>query len=151
MDKKGFINENSVMIKILHKVLLKYPLSLVVLAVIVYLSFFKPPQVSFNTIKYLDKMVHLVMYGGFCSVLWFEYFLTHSKVNVKKIVLWIFFAPLIFSGVIELGQSYLTNYRGGELADFAFNSLGVILAALFSICVTRPLMKKYNIWGKRSF
>ena len=55
------------------------------------------------------------------------------------------FAPLIFSGAIEFGQSYLTNYRGGELADFVFNSLGVILAALFSICVTRPLMKKYNI------
>ena len=139
------------MFKGLYKILMKYPLSLIVLMAIIYLSFFKPPTVSFNTIKYLDKIVHLLMYGGLCSVLWFEYFFTHSKVNVKKVALWIFFAPILFSGVIELGQSYLTSYRGGDFVDFVFNSLGVALAAVFSAYVTWPLMKKYNLLNKRRF
>ena len=139
------------MFKGMFKILMKYPLSLVVLIAILYLSFFKPPTVSFSTIKYLDKIVHLAMYGGLCSVLWFEYFLTHSKVNIKKVVLWIFIAPILFSGAIELGQSYLTSYRGGDLADFVFNSLGVVLAALFSAYVTWPLMKKHRLLNKSNF
>ena len=139
------------MFKSMYKILMKYPLSLAVLIAILYLSFFKPPTVPFNTVKYLDKVVHLLMYGGLCSVLWFEYFLTHSKVNTMKVVLWIFVAPVLFSGAIEFGQSYLTSYRGGDLVDFVFNSLGVVLAALFSAYVTWPLMKKYNLLNKRKF
>ena len=137
------------MIKGIIKILQKYPLSLVVLAVILYLSFFKPPTFSFNVIKHLDKIIHFVMYGGFCTVLWFEYFLTHSKVDFKKVALWIIVAPLVFSGVIEFAQSYITNYRGGELADFIFNSIGVVFATLFSVFVTKPMMKKYKLLGKR--
>ena len=137
------------MIKEFIKILQKYPLSLVTFVVILYLSFFKPPTFSFDTVKYLDKIVHFVMYGGFCTVLWFEYFLTHAKVDVKKTVLWIIAAPLVFSGIIEFAQSYFTNYRGGEFADFIFNSIGVAFAALFSVFVTKPLMKKYKLWGKR--
>lgn len=137
------------MFKHLYKVLKRYPLSLVVLAVIVYLSLFKPPQFDFRTVKHFDKMVHFVMYGGLCVVLWFEYFLTHSRLNLRKVFLWIFVAPIVFSGAMEFAQSYLTDYRGGELADFVFNSLGVIFAALFSVYVTKPLMLKYKLCGKR--
>ena len=137
------------MIKGIIKILQKYPLSLVVLVAITYLSFFKPPTFSFNSIKHLDKIIHLVMYGGFCSVLWFEYFLTHTEANVKKMILWIVVAPLVFSAVVEFAQSYFTNYRGGEFADFIFNSIGVVFAALFSHYVTKPLMEKYNLRGKR--
>lgn len=137
------------MIKGIIKILQKYPLSLVVLVAITYLSFFKPPTFSFNSIKHLDKIIHLVMYGGFCSVLWFEYFLTHAESNIKKVILWIVVAPLVFSAVIEFAQSYFTNYRGGEFADFIFNSIGVVFAALFSHYVTKPIMEKYNLMGKR--
>ena len=138
------------MIKGIIKILQKYPLSLVVLVAITYLSFFKPPTFSFNSIKHLDKIIHLVMYGGFCSVLWFEYFLTHAESNIKKVILWIVVAPLVFSAVVEFAQSYFTNYRGGEFADFIFNSIGVVFAALFSNYVTKPLMEKYNLMGKRT-
>lgn len=138
------------MIKGIIKILQKYPLSLVVLVAITYLSFFKPPTFSFNSIKHLDKIIHLVMYGGFCSVLWFEYFLTHTEANVKKMILWIVVAPLVFSAVVEFAQSYFTNYRGGEFADFIFNSIGVVFAALFSHYVTKPIMEKYNLMGKRT-
>ena len=149
MTEIFYANDFFVMFKQAYKILLKYPLSLVVLLVIVYLSFFKPPTFSFDTIKHLDKIIHFVMYGGFCSVLWFEYFLTHSKVSLKKMFFWIFIAPALVSGVMEFGQSYLTNYRGGELADFIFNTIGVVFAAVFSHYVTKPLMEKYNLRGKR--
>ena len=142
-------NDFFVMFKQVYKILLKYPLSLVVLLVIMYLYFFKPPTFSFDTVKHLDKMIHFVMYGGFCSVLWFEYFLTHTKVSLKKMFIWIFVAPAVFSAIMEFGQSYLTNYRGGELADFIFNTIGVVFAAVFSHYVTKPLMEKYNLRGKR--
>ena len=142
-------NDFFVMFKQVYKILLKYPLSLVVLLAIVYLYFLKPPTFSFDTVKHLDKMIHFVMYGGFCSVLWFEYFLTHTKVSLKKMFIWIFVAPAVFSAIMEFGQSYLTNYRGGELADFIFNTIGVVFAAVFSHYVTKPLMEKYNLRGKR--
>ena len=139
----------SVMFKHLYKVLKKYPLSIVVLVVIVYLSLFKPPQSDLCIVKHFDKIVHFVMYGGLCLVLWFEYFFTHSRLNLRKVFLWIFVAPLAFSGGMESAQSYLTNYRGGDFADFVFNSIGVIFAALFSVYVTKPLMVKYKLLGKR--
>lgn len=131
-------------------ILKRYPLSLLTLAVILYLSFFHPPTTPFDRIKNLDKIIHFVMYGGFCIVLWFEYFLTHSKANIAKIVWGAVVAPAVFSGIVEFAQSYLTNYRGGELADFIFNSIGIVFAALFSIFVTLPLMKKYNLLNRRS-
>ena len=137
------------MTKNILNILKKYPLSIIVLLAIVYLSFFKPPTVSFKTVKHLDKMVHFVMYGGFCTVLWFEYFLSHAKTNVRKAFFWILVAPIVFSGAIEFAQSYFTNHRGGELADFIFNTLGVVFAAMFSIFVTKPLMKKYNLLNRR--
>ena len=137
------------MIKRIYKVLQKYPLSISVLLAIVYLSFFKPPTISIVKVRNIDKLLHFVMYGGFCSVLWLEYFLTHSKVSKKRIFWWGIIAPVILSGLIELGQSCLTDYRGADFLDFVFNSLGVICAVLFSVYVTRPLMKKYKLWGKR--
>jgi len=50
--------------------------------------------------------------------------------------------PMIFSGVMEYLQYKLTSYRSGDLADFYYNTAGVLFAALFSLFVTRPLMKK---------
>ena len=149
MAKCGYILDLTFMARRIYKILQKYPLSIVVLLAILYLSFFKPPTFTFDTVKHLDKIVHFVMYGGFCSVLWFEYFITHTKPDVKKIFLWIFAAPILFSLAIEFGQAYLTNYRGGEFADFVFNTVGVVFAALFSNYVTKPLMKKHGFIGKR--
>lgn len=137
------------MIDRFFKFLRKYPLSLAVLLAIIYLSFFKPPKIDMKEVKNLDKVVHFIMYGGLCAVIWFEYFLTHMVVSIRKVFLWGIVAPILFSGAIELGQSFLTDHRGGDIWDFMFNSLGVVCATLFSIFITKPLMKKYHFWGKR--
>ena len=49
--------------------------------------------------------------------------------------------PILFSGAMEYLQYKLTLYRTGEFDDFVYNTIGVLLAVLFSFAVTRPLMK----------
>ena len=132
----------------IDKILKRYPLSLILLVTIIYLSFFKPPKSVISDIDNIDKVAHLLMYGGFCSVLWFEYFLTHLRFNRRNIFYGAIVAPIIFSGAIEILQEMLTRYRGGDWMDFLFNSIGVIGAAIFSVFVTKPLMIKYNLWHK---
>lgn len=136
------------MINRIDKILKRYPLSLIIITAIIYLSFFKPPKTPLDTINNIDKLAHLVMYGGFCSVLWFEYFLTHLRIRAGKIFWGAIVGPIVFSGAIEILQESITRYRGGDWYDFLFNSLGVLGAALFSIYVTKPLMIKYNLWHK---
>ncbi len=129
----------------IDRILKRYPLSLVILAAIIYLSFFKPPKTDLNEIKNIDKLAHLLMYGGFCVILWAEYFMSHSKSNARNIFWGAIIGPILFSGAIELLQELTTEYRGGDWMDFLFNTLGVLLAALFSIYVTKPIMKKHKL------
>ncbi len=120
----------------------KYPLSLGIIAVIFYLSFFTPPKTDMEGIPGIDKLAHTCMYGGLCLVIWFEYLRNHSSINFAKVWIWGIIAPIIMSGAIELLQAYCTENRGGEWLDFAANSLGVILAALVGYNLLRPFMWK---------
>ena len=122
----------------------KYPLTLLVILTIFYLSFFKPPQTDMETIPGIDKLVHLCMYGGLCTLLWIEYLRTHRSIHRWKILIGAILLPIALSGIIELLQSYCTEYRGGDWLDFAANSLGVVLAALAGQYILRPL-----IWRRK--
>ena len=42
----------------------KYPISLTIIAVVIYLSFFKPPSLEVGKIVGIDKVAHLCMYAG---------------------------------------------------------------------------------------
>ena len=120
----------------------KYPMTLLVIAIICYLSFFKPPQTEMETIPGIDKLVHTCMYGGLCFLLWVEYLRTHRELNRRKILWGCIILPILMSGIIELLQSYCTEHRGGDWLDFAANSLGVLLAAIMGYYVLRPLIWK---------
>lgn len=120
----------------------KYYLSLITICIIVYLSFFTPPKTKLDNINNVDKLVHLLMYGGFCFVLWFEYLKSHLHQNKIRLFWGAIVAPIAFSGSIELLQTYCTTNRGGDWLDFLMNTLGVILAALFSWYVTLPLLTR---------
>lgn len=41
----------------------KYPISLTIIAVVIYLSFFKPPSLEVGKIVGIDKVAHICMYG----------------------------------------------------------------------------------------
>ena len=126
----------------------KYPISLTVIAIVIYLSFFKPPTMEISKIPNMDKLVHLCMYGGVSGMLWIEFLRNHRKYYEVMWHAWIgaLLCPILMGGAIELLQEYCTTYRGGDWFDFLANSSGVVLATLFAYFVLRPWMlrKKYR-------
>lgn len=120
----------------------KYPISLTVIAIVIYLSFFKPPTMEITKIPNMDKLVHLCMYGGVSGMLWIEFLRNHRKYDEVMWHAWIgaVLCPILMGGAIELLQEYCTTYRGGDWLDFLANSTGVVLATLFAYLVLRPWM-----------
>lgn len=126
----------------------KYPISLTVIAIVIYLSFFKPPTMEITKIPNMDKLVHLCMYGGVSGMLWIEFLRNHRKYDEVMWHAWIgaVLCPILMGGAIELLQEYCTTYRGGDWFDFVANSTGVVLATLFAYFILRQWMlrKKYR-------
>lgn len=128
----------------------KYPLSLFILGVILFLSFFNPPETPLNKVTNIDKVLHFLMYFGFCCVIWFEYYRSHQRPSVVRLVLGAVVAPIFFSGLVEIGQQTLTPTRAAEWWDFLFNSLGCLSAVLFSLLVSRKMIDKLGIRSKKA-
>ena len=124
-------------------VLKRYPISLCIILTVTYLSFFKPPQIDEEElmIPYFDKVVHICMYFGMSGMLWFEFIRAHRRQAAPLWHAWIgaVACPILFSGAVELLQSYCTTYRGGDWFDFAANSFGVGLATAMAWMVKRRL------------
>lgn len=114
-----------------------YKFSLLTVALILYLSFFTPPPTSLGEITNFDKMVHMGMYFCFCSVIWIEYLRSHEQCHVGRMAVGGFLLPVLFSGLLELGQAYLTTTRAGEWWDFASNTAGALLSALICFLVVK--------------
>lgn len=130
----------------MFRVIMKYPLSIIVIIMITYLSLFKPPKTSLNTIENLDKVVHMCMYLGLSGVIWFEYLRKHTKdFNLKTIIIYGGGFPILFGGLMELAQKYLTTNREGDWLDFTANSAGVILACLIGYYILLPLFTRKSI------
>ena len=132
----------------IYNILYRYPLSLLTIAVIIYLTLFYKSDDKTPTFQHLDKIVHFIMYGGLCSVLWFEYLCSHKRINFTNITLGAVVLPILFSGGLEITQSTITTTRKGDIYDFLFNTLGVLSAILFSLYVSRPIIKKYHLYKK---
>ena len=118
----------------------RYPLSIIIIGVILFLSFFKPPETPLTEVTNIDQVRHFIMYFGFCTVLWFEYFRSHAQSSAVRLILWAIIAPIVFSGLIEVGQQTLTPTRAADWRDLLFNALGCLAAALFSMVVTRRVL-----------
>lgn len=123
-------------------ILKTYPLTLLTVAVICYLSFFTPPQTELDNISNIDKLVHTCMYGGLSIIIWWEYLKKHDTICWKRFIPISVVFPIMMSGIIELLQAYCTTNRSGEWLDFAANSLGVVLAFIAGNFVLRRIMKK---------
>lgn len=112
-----------------------YKFSLLIVGVILYLSFFTPPKTELDTVTNIDKLAHICMYGGLCSVLWIEYLRTHTAIDRLRTLVGAVVLPILLSGVIELLQEYATTNRSGDWADMIANSLGALSAALLGCFV----------------
>lgn len=125
----------------------KYPLSILCLLLVWYLSiWFMPPEwPELEDVAFIDKWTHFVMYGGTCSVIWWEYLQHHGKpkapgssetpkrINKRKLFLLGWLAPILMSGCIELVQEYLTENRAGEWLDLAANATGCTIGAIIGM------------------
>ena len=106
----------------------KYPFSFLCILLIWVLSltpFF--PETPFDDVQLIDKWTHLVMYGGTCSVIWFEYLLHHRTIDWGKIMLLSVVGMTLLGGLMELLQAYCTTTRSGEWLDFWADIVGVLL------------------------
>ncbi len=107
-----------------------YPISITTAIVILYLSFFTPPETQAAEIPFFDKIVHFCMYGGITSFLWLEHYWHHHTIHWKHLRIGGILCPILMSGLIEIGQSTLTDNRSGEWMDFVANTLGVLTASV---------------------
>lgn len=122
----------------------KYPVSLLIILTVIYLSFFKPPTTDLSNIPNIDKIVHICMYLGMSGMLWLEFLRAHQTGDSPLWHAWVgaFVCPVLFSGMVELLQEYCTTYRGGDWLDFAANTTGALIASLIGYFVLRPRMAK---------
>lgn len=112
----------------------KYPFSLLCILLIWILSlapFF--PETPLDDVAFIDKWTHLVMYGGTCGVIWWEYLRCHRVPNRRKLFLFAWLSPIVMSGLLELIQEYGTATRSGEWTDLMANSLGATIAAVLGL------------------
>ena len=117
----------------------KYPFSVFCIALIWILSLLPIfPETPLNDVKFIDKWVHVIMYGGTFSVLWIEYAFKHKRPDYKKLFFWAILAPIVMSGILELLQEYCTGgHRNGDWLDLAANATGVIVAAMLGLILVK--------------
>ena len=124
----------------------KYPFSTLCLALIGVLSF-TPffPETPLDNVKFIDKWTHLVMYGGTCSVIWWEHLRLCKKEtrrpNLRALFWFALMGMIILGGLVELGQAYCTTTRSGEWLDFYADSLGVLLGTIVGLLMRRLWFK----------
>ena len=127
--------------KIIKFILKRYLLTLLTLIVVLYLTFFKPfGYIPEDKVVGLDKAAHFIMYFTLCAVFWFETFKLTLKPKPFLMAMLAVVIPVVFSGVMEYLQYLLTSYRTGDFDDFVYNTIGVLVALLFSLFITRPCM-----------
>lgn len=117
----------------------RYPLSILVIGVICFLSFGRFSQSGDEGFKYIDKIAHFLMYGGLSLVFGFEYFRNcrkTGKLSIVKISIYLILATLLGGG-IELLQEYGTNYRSGEWNDFFVDLLGSLVGLVMAYLLFR--------------
>ncbi|MDR0733159.1 MAG: VanZ family protein [Dysgonamonadaceae bacterium] len=122
-------------------ILKKYRLSLVFIAVITALCFINPSEVpSKLRMTNFDKAAHFLMFLGLSGSIFFDtsYHLT-QKVRGRLIFGGSFLFPVVFGGVIEIAQEYLTATRSGDWRDLLFDAGGILCGCLVCLQVNRKL------------
>lgn len=122
----------------------KYPFSVCCIVLIWILSlipFF--PETPLDHVDFIDKWVHIAMYGITFLILWIEYRHQHISPDYEKLFFWAWLAPILMSGLIELIQEYCTGgHRRGDWLDLAANATGVTLAAFIGLIILKVFPKK---------
>ena len=123
-----------------------YPCSLICITLIWVLSltpFF--PETPLDDVAFIDKWTHLVMYGGTCSVMWWEN-VRHTHLSGRRQTIHFSLLTILFlvalGGLMELLHAHCTTTRSGEWLDFWADSLGVVLGTLVGLLINTLQSKK---------
>ena len=118
----------------------RYPLTYLVAVIIAFLSLYPIGHIELaENVPLADKWTHMVMYGTFALVIWWEYGHSHTRRQWKKLLCWAVLAPIVMGGLMELLQAYATTYRSGEWLDLVANTIGVLAGSLIGIGITGKL------------
>ena len=105
----------------------KYKLSMFAIALLLYLSFANANEFdnsAFLLFKHADKVIHFLMYFGVSAALYTDFcWLPRKKATIVSISI-----TTLLSALTELGQTYLTETRSGDIFDFLCNIAGGIVA-----------------------
>lgn len=119
-----------------------YPLSILIVLTVTYLSLFNPDNTSLGKMILWDKAVHVIMYMGVSMVFWFEHLISHKNIRLlPALLINILFASLL-GGLLELIQEYFTVVRSGDWADFMADAIGTVIGAAIGILIERPLIQR---------
>ena len=109
-----------------------YALTFLTALVILVLCLIPIEDPPLKDVRFIDKWVHVVLFGSVCGVLLVEMVLNGF------IHRWI--APVaagLFGGVVELLQAYCTTCRSGEWLDFLADAVGAFSLYLLALCMHR--------------
>ena len=120
----------------------KYPLSLLIIAAILFLSLFNPPKTQLDNVSFIYKIAHVCMYGGLELVIWFEYLRRHTSLDRTRIICLGVAAPIALGGAMEIVQALLTVNRSGEWMDLVADAAGVLAGAAVGFYILKPLLQK---------
>lgn len=121
----------------------QYTLSFICMVVIWILCLVPIPETPLSQINMVDKWTHIVMFGGWCTVLWLEYGLHHQVINMKRAIPYTIIFPILMGGLIEIVQQTCTGgNRSGDFIDFIADAIGVALGAAIGIPLAQMISKR---------
>ncbi|MDD2525117.1 MAG: VanZ family protein [Bacteroidales bacterium] len=122
-----------------------YILSLIIGAIILYLTLFYQPSDDNELVKIenMDKIVHGLMFFGFAWAVAFDY--TRQQINKihsdLSMCIRVFLLSIVYGGVIEVLQGKFFPERYADWKDFLSDAIG----ALVGLSVYLLFFKKYTI------
>lgn len=121
----------------------QYTLSFICMVVIWILCLVPIPETPLSQINMVDKWTHIVMFGGWCTVLWLEYGLHHRVINMKRAIPYAIIFPILMGGLIEIVQQTCTGgNRSGDFIDFIADAIGVAMGAAIGIPLALMISKR---------
>mgnify|MGYP003290799229 CR=1 FL=1 len=120
-----------------------YKFSLLLVAVVLFLSFFNPPQTGLDEVTGMDKVAHFGMYFALAGVVWAEYTRRHASYRRLWLALGAVLMPIVLGGLVEVGQAMLTGYRSGDWMDWVADMAGV--AVMTAVAV---ILERNGVWQR---
>ena len=118
----------------------KFWISIALCIVILVLCFMPTEPLPKVPMTNFDKVVHCLMFWALSGVVFFDNTnYLRRAIERPRILRGSFLFPVLFSGLIEIGQTLFTTYRTGDWWDFFYDVIGAMLGCLSGLLINRRL------------